>query len=292
MIEKIIKQNIKLFGENAVATKIEIGFTNEVYSVADKYIVKIYCDKDKYEQEKLFFETYIGEYVPRIYLAKEYGDKQFYSIIEKIEGVNLYSKWHTLCVDERRHIIAQLCDFIRLTNKKQTEINWLQHNLNEVKLAKKLLPKDVFTEFENDLICKATERFNLFLKEKESASLIHSDLHFDNIFYDIKTRKIKIIDYDRAIIAPKDFDFDIIDRMIRKPHLFANEQDENYVELKHYIDIYSYIDDCKLEVIKIDFFNKRLAIYNMIYNLYNLKDYPHLQWLKDEVITSAKIIIE
>ena len=63
-------------------------------------------------------------------------------------------------------------------------------------------------------------------KMNEHLDIIHNDLHFDNIFY--KDGKIKIIDFERSMYAPKDFELDILYRMIRKPWKFASEETEQY----------------------------------------------------------------
>ena len=41
IINKIVKQNKSLFGDNPNIDKINVGFTNTIYSVNDKYIIKI-----------------------------------------------------------------------------------------------------------------------------------------------------------------------------------------------------------------------------------------------------------
>ena len=73
---------------------------------------------------------------------------------------------------------------------------------------------NIFSEEEKDLINKAYLKFDEYLDSDEFV-LVHNDLHFDNIFY--KDGKIKLIDFERSLYAPKDFELDIIYRMIRKP---------------------------------------------------------------------------
>ena len=41
VINKIIQQNILLFGDNPKFKKIDVGFTNTIYNVNESYIIKI-----------------------------------------------------------------------------------------------------------------------------------------------------------------------------------------------------------------------------------------------------------
>ena len=48
-INLIINSNTKLFGNNSKVEKINVGFTNTVYCINDKYIVKI-CTNNSNEK--------------------------------------------------------------------------------------------------------------------------------------------------------------------------------------------------------------------------------------------------
>jgi thiamine kinase-like enzyme len=128
-----------------------------------------------------------------------------------------------------------------------------------------------------------------FLKSEEFV-LVHNDLHFDNIFY--KDGKIKLIDFERSIYAPKDFELDIFYRMIRKPWKFASEETEKYVDIKDYSNIMNYIDKYYHELFEIDNLYIRLAIYDIVYFLEQLLEYPHLKELKDDILSAVDIVIK
>ena len=49
IIDLIIKNNELLFGTNPRVEKINVGFTNTLYSVNDSYIVKVWTDVDNEE---------------------------------------------------------------------------------------------------------------------------------------------------------------------------------------------------------------------------------------------------
>ena len=126
-----------------------------------------------------------------------------------------------------------------------------------------------------------------FLKSEEFV-LVHNDLHFDNIFY--KDGKIKLIDFERSIYAPKDFELDILYRMIRKPWKFASEENEQYTKLSDYENIMSYIEKYYPELIHIDNLYKRLAIYDIVYFLKQYINAPQYDELKQDVLKAAEIV--
>ena len=111
---------------------------------------------------------------------------------------------------------------------------------------------------------RAYSKFGEYLQSNEFV-LIHNDLHFDNVFYD--NGKIKLIDFERSIYAPRDFELDILYRMIRKPWKFASEENEQYTKLEDYENVMSYIEKYYPELIHIDNLYQRLAIYDMVYFL-------------------------
>ena len=103
--------------------KIKIGFTNKVYSINDKFILKICEDvnnKNNFEREVFLYNFFKDKIpVPKIILydnSKNIYNKPF-MIYNKIQGENLYSIWHLLNNFERRDIIKQLCKILKVINK-------------------------------------------------------------------------------------------------------------------------------------------------------------------------------
>lgn len=116
--------------------------------------------------------------------------------------------------------------------------------------------------------------------------LIHNDLHFDNIFFN--DGKIKLIDFERSMYAPRDFELDILYRMIRKPWKFASEETEQYTDLSDYSNIMSYIEKYYPELVNIPNLYKRLAIYDIVYFLKHLIQHPDIEELKNDVLFATK----
>ncbi len=296
IINKIIQQNQNLFRENSTVSKINVGFTNTLYSVNDSFIIKICTDlnnEPKFNKEIEFYNANNNnDLIPKLYYANT--DKAdipfFYEILEKINGVSLYDVWHTFNEEQREDIIKQLCEAMKQfhSNKGQS-YDWVKRTsylfINSYNKAKEL---NLLTSEEQELLESAYSKFDGYLQSDEFV-LIHNDLHFDNVFYD--NGKIKLIDFERSIYAPRDFELDILYRMIRKPWKFASEENERYTKLEDYENIMSYIEKYYPELIHIDNLYQRLAIYDIVYFLKQYVNAPQYDELKQDVLNAAKIVV-
>lgn len=297
VINKIVEVNSTLFGTNPEIKKINVGFTNTLYSVDDRYIVKICSDinnEDDFKKEIKFYNSNRkNKLIPKLYFAStDKNDVPYlYEIMEKVDGVSLYNVWHTFSDEKREDVIRQLCEAMKEFHSNKGEAyDWAQMMKDKFsslyEIAKK---KDMISDDEVKVIDQAYSCFDKYL-ESSSFVLIHNDLHFDNIF--INDGKIKIIDFERSMYAPADFELDILYRMIRKPWKFASEETEPYISLEQYLNIMSYIEKYYPELVHIHNLYKRLAIYDMVYFLEQYIDYPKHDELKEDVLMAAKVVIE
>ena len=296
VINKIVEVNSTLLGTNPRIEKINVGFTNTLYSVDDRYIVKICSDinnEDDFKKEIKFYNSNKNnKLIPKLYFAST--DKRdvpyLYEIMEKIDGVSLYNVWHTFSDEKREDIIRQLCEAMKGFHSNKSEAyDWVQMIKDKFSsFYDKAKKKDMISDDEVKVIDQAYSCFDKYLKSSLFV-LVHNDLHFDNIF--INDGKIKIIDFERSMYAPADFELDILYRMIRKPWKFASEETEPYTSLEQYSNIMSYIEKYYPELVHIDNLYKRLAIYDMVYFLEQYIDYPKHDELKEDVLAAAKIVI-
>ena len=296
VINKIVEVNSILLGTNPRIEKINVGFTNTLYSVDDRYIVKICSDinnEDDFKKEIKFYNSNKNnKLIPKLYFSST--DKRdvpyLYEIMEKIDGVSLYNVWHTFSDEKREDIIRQLCEAMKGFHSNKSEAyDWAQMMKDKFSsLYDKAKEKDMISDDEVKVIDQAYSCFDKYLKSSLFV-LVHNDLHFDNIF--INDGKIKIIDFERSMYAPADFELDILYRMIRKPWKFASEETEPYTSLEQYSNIMSYIEKYYPELVHIDNLYKRLAIYDMVYFLEQYIDYPKHDELKEDVLAAAKIVI-
>lgn len=295
IIKIIVQQNKSLLGVNPQVNRINVGFTNTIYNVNDKFIIKI-CTNESNEKK---FKNEINFYnsnkdnglIPELYLSNTIKNDipYMYEILEKINGVALYDVWHMLKEEEREDIIKQLCDAMKkIHSNKGKSYDWEKKISDSfIELYKKAKESNLFTPLEFKQLDKAYHMFRELLKSDEFV-LVHNDLHFDNVFYN--DGKIKLIDFERSIYAPKDYELAIIYRMIRKPWKFASEKNEQYAKLSDYENIMSYIERYYPELIHVNNLYKRLAIYDIVYFLKQYINSPQYSELKQDVLNATKIV--
>ena len=158
-----------------------------------------------------------------------------------------------------------------------------------INLYEKAKTLNIFNHDELQILDNSYSKFDNYLESNEFV-LVHNDLHFDNIIYN--NGKIKLIDFERSIYAPRDFELDILYRMIRKPWKFASEETERFTKLEDYKNIMKYIEKYYPEIIHIDNLYKRLAIYDVIYYLKQYINNPSIIELKEDVLDAAKIVLD
>ena len=296
IINRIIKANKILFGSSCNIKKIDVGFTNTIFDVNNIYIVKICNNINNEDNLKKEINFYLSNkdnnLIPKLYYYNT--DKEdvpyYYEVLEKINGVSLYCIWHTLKEKERENVIRQLCLSLKKIHKN-TEKNgdWYKIISNKFsKLYKKSISLNLFSNIEKELIDKAYNKFSYFLGIEEFV-LLHNDLHFDNIIYN--NGKIKLIDFERSVYAPIDFELDIIYRMVRKPWKFASEATEKYIKLDDYKNIMEYIRKYYHEMFVTNNLYERLAIYDMVYFFNQYIEYPSIISLKEDILKAAKIVV-
>ena len=293
VINTILKKNTNLFGIKPKVEKINVGFTNTIYNINDSFIIKICTNtnnENEFQKEIDFYKTNEeNSLIPKLYYSST--DKKdipyFYEIIEKVEGVSLYNVWHTFNEEQREEIIKQLCIAMKhIHSNTGKSYDWIRKIKNQfVSLYEEAKELNIFSEEEQKLLDYAYAKFEKYLEYNDFV-LIHNDLHFDNIFFN--DGKIKLIDFERSMYAPRDFELDILYRMIRKPWKFASEETEKYTDSSHYLNIMSYIEKYYPELVNIPNLYKRLAIYDIVYFLKHLIQHPEIEELKNDVLFAAK----
>ena len=298
VVNKIIENNKDLFGNNPTINKINVGFTNTIYNVNDEYIIKI-CSNIKNESN---FQKEINFYnankdnklIPKLYNSDttKKDVPYFFEILEKIEGITLYNVWHTFNELERENIIKQVCEAMKKMHSNVGKYyDWVEYNkerFNNLYIEAK--NQQLFNEDEIKILDKVYSLFDEYLISNEVV-LIHNDIHFDNIF--IHNGKIKIIDFERSMYAPKDFDLHILHYMTKQPWKHASEECEEYTKVEDYANIMGYIEKYYPEIIHIPNLYKRLAIYDVIYELSHFVEFPEYRdELREAVFNATKTVLE
>ncbi len=298
IISKIIKNSKEMFGDSPCIERINVGFTNTIYNVNDSFIVKICTDIDNEKRFMKEIEFYKANsennLIPKLFYSDTNKEEipYFYEILERAKGVTLYNVWHTFTEEQREDIVMQLCSAMKQMHSNIGEkYDWTQYNKNIFNsLYEEAKSKNLFNEEETEIMNKAYSLFDKYLESYEFV-LIHNDLHFDNILYD--NGKIKIIDFERSMYAPKDFELHILYYMTRQPWKHASEECEKYTKVEDYKNIMSYIGKYYPEIISTPNLYKRLAIYDLIYELSHFVKYPnHYDELKEAVMDASKRIVK
>lgn len=295
IINFIVSKNINLFKDNPSITKINVGFTNTIYSINDSFIVKICTDsknEESFKKEVDFYHSNSGnDLIPNLYYTNiEKKDiPYYYVILEKVNGVSLYNVWHTFSEEKREEIVKQICIAMKKIHSNIGQsYDWTDYCKKQFCLLySKAKQLHIFNEEEQTLISYAICKFEQYLQSKNFV-LIHNDLHFDNIFY--YNGEIKLIDFESSMFAPRDLELGIFFRMVRKPWKYASEETEQYTDSRDYTNIKLYVERYYPELANIPFLSQRLAIYDMIYFLKQLVKHPKLKELKDDVINATKIV--
>lgn len=297
-IKKLAEKYKLLFGDKVKIKEVNIGFTNTIYNVNDQFIIKVCTDnenEDFFKREIAFYNNnQNNDLIPILYDADTSREDipYYYEILEKNKGVSLYSIWHTLDENTRYDITRQIVDAMKLFHSnKGFEYDWLNYNKDKFNdlynEAKKL---NLFSNNEKKLINYAYNKFDKYLDNNGDFVFIHNDLHFDNIFYDSTSKKIKIIDFERSMYAPKDFELDIINRMINKPWKFASEETEKLINSSDYSNIRLYLEELYPDLFKHPNLDQRLAIYDMIYYMEQFIENTDSTELKNDIINATEFV--
>ncbi len=282
--------------------KIEIGFTNKVYSINNTYILKVCEDvenEEKFLREEYFYSEFNGKLpVPKIVVfddTKKIYDK-LYVIYHKIQGDNLYSKWHLMTGEDRKEIIRQLCGFLKFINETPIDsfvnkfnlpstINWREKIVLKINESLKKIEERKLLQPELIRHIKDFVSSNQHFLDEQKIALVYWDTHFDNIL--VKDNKIVgILDFERTELASIDFVLDIVNKMMEFPKKYMSEAFEQYAKKEDYVQLSSWFKEFYPELFAFKDLEKRFALYALENDLGILLDWPNSEELKS-VITKT-----
>ena len=295
IIHSIIRENINLFGNNPIIKEINARFTNTISNINDLFIVKIctnFKNEENFKKEIDFYNSNLeNHFIPKLYYSSTVKEDitYYYEILERVDGVSLYHVWHIFSEKQREEIVKQICIALKQIHSNiGQEYDWVDYLKKQFSLlyseAKKL---HIFTEEEQQLIEHAYSKYEKYLNSRDFV-LLHNDLHFDNIFYN--NGEIRLIDFEKATYAPRDFELAMFFRMVKNPCKFASEETEKNIHLSDYANIKLYVERYYPELINVPFLSQRLAIYDMVYFSKQLVNHPEFTDLKNDVIHATKIV--
>ena len=267
LVYKILKkENISY----KYVTKAASGFTNVVYFIDDKYVIKISKDektKHKLDKETLIYKHFKLSYIPQ-YITSGNLDEYRYLIISKLKGHSLYSIWHTLTSNERQSCVKQIAHILKDFNHQNydfltdeyKEFNWTQYLSNQLNDRSQSLKQMGFNtdNIDNFVIHELPVLFS-----NNKFGLVYNDAHFDNFIYN--DGKLSLIDFDRVRVCPIDYEMLIFKTMCDNPSKFASEEDEDNIKDEHYSNIYNLFRLEYPEMFEINNIEKRISVYQFNY---------------------------
>ncbi|NQV89709.1 MAG: aminoglycoside phosphotransferase family protein [Parcubacteria group bacterium] len=301
MKNEVIK---KVFSENSIKDvtsikKIEVGFSNDVYSVDDKYILKVCKSEEneyRFKRESHFYKFFHKKIpVPNVIIfddTKKVIDK-LYTIYHKIEGDNLYSQWHLMDERTRRDIFRQLCGLLRVINEADytgfkeilnfdDPFSWHDKVYNRV--AELLSETEVGGVISKEFIesIKGYVETNHGALEEQKIGLVYWDAHFDNIL--VKENKIVgILDFERTDVDSIDFGLDIIKRMVEQPSKYISEEFEKHVKREDYENLLDWFKEFYPKPFEFKNLETRLDLYSIQHDLDTLRHWPDAKALRSSL---------
>lgn len=259
----LIKENINYKQIN----KATSGFTNVVYFV-DDMVVKIAIEDEKKKKLKKEIDIYKNiklKNIPRYISSGELEDT-LYLIISKVNGKGLYSIWHILNNEEKENCVKQIADILKSFNEQNADFLDNEYKLYDWK-------NWVLRQFRKNIeglqeICIDTSKISKFIENNDLFNeniygMVYNDAHFDNFIYD--DGKICLIDFDRVIYAPIDYEMLIFKTMCDNPSKFASEEDEEIVFDEDFIEVYNWLKKYYGSIFDIENIEKRIKVYQFNY---------------------------
>ncbi len=270
--------------EYETITKATSGFTNDVYIIDNKLVIKLAKEGKDYKllKELAFYQNCAFDFMPKLVASgniKTYP----YLIITKVPGTPLYSIWHTLTAQKRTQIIHQIADILKAFHNiktcdffepKYNITNWLDKWQKSFALNISILEdKGLNTTFIKDFTKRLPELFS-----EQKLGLVYNDAHFDNFILD--RDKLYIIDFDRAMFCSIDYEMLIMKSMLDNPCKFASEIDEPNVKQEDYDGSYKTIKNSYPELFDFEYIDDRIYIYQFIYYLGQSFEYHDIERTK------------
>ena len=207
-----------------VPTRFKSGQINRVYDLGQAVIKIEGSDQTNYAKGVLHPQaTLINQLVEmgaKIPAVLDHGDFEGhpYILMEKAPGKNIVYEWLNMDSNQKEKIIAQVCEQLQIFHhlefdsyclpiyqgKKFKNLKDAFSNVVNFKLIDKTKLKKEYLEDVELLEEFFAKNINI-LDEKNTAVLVHSDIHLENIFHE-GDKLTAIIDFDWITAAPKDYE--------------------------------------------------------------------------------------
>lgn len=276
-------------GEVTLREKIEVGFSNDVYSVDDKFILKIgtseWEESENIRRDIYFCKLFSGKIpTPKVLHDWICNNGRPYMIYERIEWENLYNKWHLLSDSQKRKIVSQICDILKVINETSygeyikefcviEKSSWSEQICSNIdESLGKILWKGILSQSKIYEVQNYVQQNKAALQE-ERIRLVYWDIHFDNLLiYDGEI--VWILDFERMYIASIDYVLDLVNRMVEQPKKYASEEAEAYIIKEDYEKLLKYYQEFYPQLFDFPQLKMRLNLYSIERTLNDIYYFP------------------
>lgn len=286
-------------GEIESIRKIDIGFSNDIYSIDDRYILKA-CRSDEggdsHRRDVYLCSLLQGSIpAPRIILSdtsKTLTDR-FYMIYPMIPGANLYARWHLFDSHSRREIVRQICWILRTINNIpyegfarefgiDTSRTWRDTMISRISVWLEKVDSAGYLSTESVGRVRAFLRRTADVLLEQRMALVYFDPHFDNILVS-GDHVSGIVDFERVEVASIDYVFRLLRRMVRTPRKYASYESEDYVRPEDYSELPSWFAEFYPELFDFKDLDARIDIYSIESCLEDIYYYPEGMEAREEL---------
>ena len=229
-------------------TRITIGFSHEVHKLNNNTIIKLYKlgESIKYYQTEL---ALLGSNLnfPKAKLIACYESKnkneRNYIIMSYVDGVSLGGVWHLANNTQREKIVKDVSKALKIINTLDPALIDSSHaplskriETKLTNLAEKLSSnKTISAQTANKIVQKAKDT-KLYFNDTKLFP-VYYDIHFDNFIVNQNFNLQAIIDLENVEIAALDYPLFCLRKMTDEPHKYLSEQDEQFANIKDYINL-------------------------------------------------------
>lgn len=278
-------------------SELKIGFNRAIFDLNDKFVLKI-CINQNEEQgvrnEISFLKNNSNLYCPNLWVDDD--SKQLipyvYTIEEKIKGQSLFNIWGKLNYQEKRGIVLNLAEILKKIHSVKCDIKYNPIEIIESfdNYLEKCIEKNIFSKEEIAYFGELKQYMKSDLEDARYG-FIHGDIHFNNII--LSQDGLKLIDFECYTVAPIDKEFDIINRMIRKPGSFImNGESGFYYDPNDYLIIMDLLKEFYPEICCEKEFENRLMIYDCLNSMKWISKFPDYQLYNDILLEKSKKLIK
>ncbi len=291
----IAEDNAAIVGKINCVREIHAGFNNSIFEVNQTYIFKICTDikkEDTFDTEANFYrENSDNETIPSLirYDKSKKAIPYVYEILEKVEGKTLFYHWYCMREEEREQLICQLVKVIKDIHKHRKKgYDWA--GMVQSRIEKKFFEtENLFDSSEKQKIMGTLNLCDKILVDNYF-SIIHNDLHFDNIFLD-QNGRVRLIDFNDVTIAPFDYDFRFLYMMVDVPWKWANSEMESFQKKEDYKNLFLYVKKFYRELNDLKYLEERMKLYSILNDFDLLPRFPRAS-LKKQIMQNVEILYQ